>query len=892
MLSRALERVEELVVDRPRAVLFVALAATLLAGWQGAGIDVRTSRRELVAEGDAPQRRYDEVTAELGEIQPLIVVLEAEDPTADVAAAATALAEHLRDAPAVSDVLYRLDPEWVLRAAPWLAEPHELREAVRWIEGLLGDGPEPVRLDGLADVNERIAERLESALASGDALPADGAAPAARALAELMEGQAELLERPQHGPDLRSRLLRAAASRTGLQVHAEGVYADAERAGAFLFVLGSDPDGALASEQELVRLAREGLAALESTHPGVRGGLTGRPAMTVEEMDTIAADGRLTSVVALAGVVLLASAAFHWKRHALLGLAVLGAGVIWALAGVQLQIGYLNVITTAMIPILIGIGIDYAVHPISQYELERLATDSRLEAVRRTFRTTSEAVVVSALTTAAAFACFLFMEFRGFAELGQAASVGVVLCLVAALLVLPALLAIGGRRPEPGNEPSALVDRVWTAGTIDNLCRWPRAVAALTALVTGAAVLAAGGVQLRSSLLELLPPTAESLRYLDRVDDSSFGAYFNVVLVEDLAALQAIEARAAEHPEIRRFDSIARLLPADPEAARAAAAQLRDLLDRIRIQALAPHEQERLPASLERLERALAGAADAAFVSGMGAAAGALERARSAAADAAGSVAGGLSEGQRARLARSLEQAAGIRAALLEAMDAGPPRPETLPESVRARFVTPTGRLAGYLYSDGSIFEPGFLARFNTASRTVAPGAIGWPMLFEAHSAHITDGFQLALTVGGLAVLALLWLNLRRALHVALATLPVILGLTWMLGAMRLLGLSFNFANLIAIPLVLGVGIDAGVHVMHRFRMEGAQGIRIVLEHTGRAVLIASLTTMVGFGSLMLAHHRGMAGLGTLLLLGVGGCLVAALVVLPNLLVLLRLADR
>jgi predicted RND superfamily exporter protein len=109
---------------------------------------------------------------------------------------------------------------------------------------------------------------------------------------------------------------------------------------------------------------------------------------------------------------------------------------------------------------------------------------------------------------------------------------------------------------------------------------------------------------------------------------------------------------------------------------------------------------------------------------------------------------------------------------------------------------------------------------------------------------------------------------------------------------MRLAGLSFNFANLVAIPLILGVGIDNGVHVMHRVRLEGREGMSVVLRHTGRAILIASLTTMIGFGSLALASHRGLASLGVVLLLGVGSCLVASMLVLPNLLVVLGLVRR
>jgi predicted RND superfamily exporter protein len=118
------------------------------------------------------------------------------------------------------------------------------------------------------------------------------------------------------------------------------------------------------------------------------------------------------------------------------------------------------------------------------------------------------------------------------------------------------------------------------------------------------------------------------------------------------------------------------------------------------------------------------------------------------------------------------------------------------------------------------------------------------------------------------------------------------MGLVWMLGAMRLAGLSYNFANLVAVPLIIGVGIDNGVHIMHRVRLEGDRGLTVVMRHTVRAILIASMTTMIGFGSLALASHRGLASLGLVLLLGVGACLITSTVVLPNLLLALGVLKR
>ena len=163
-----------------------------------------------------------------------------------------------------------------------------------------------------------------------------------------------------------------------------------------LATLAGDANAGLERQQRVVDVVRALAAEIVDRHAGIQIGLTGTPAMDVEEMATISRDGRRTSVIALTGVFLLSLLAFHSRFHALLGLVTLAVGVVLAIGAVRLEVGYLNMITTALIPILVGMGIDYAVHPISQYEIERRLLE-RGAAVRATLRKTSRPVVVSAL---------------------------------------------------------------------------------------------------------------------------------------------------------------------------------------------------------------------------------------------------------------------------------------------------------------------------------------------------------------------------------------------------------------------------------------------------------------------------------------------------------------
>jgi hypothetical protein len=221
-----------------------------------------------------------------------------------------------------------------------------------------------------------------------------------------------------------------------------------------------------------------------------------------------------------------------------------------------------------------------------------------------------------------------------------------------------------------------------------------------------------------------------------------------------------------------------------------------------------------------------------------------------------------------------------------------PPTPETIPSELRTHFFTRSGKPLAFLFPAGDVFEPSELPLYVAASRRVWPEVTGFPVVFEKMSRDILDGFRVAVIVGAVVVILVLLVDFRSARDTALALVPLILGVIWMMGGMRLLGFEFNFANLVAVPLIIGVGIDNGVHVIQRIRLEGRDGMTPVLRHTGRAILIASLTTMVGFGSLVFASHLGMRSLGAALLLGVGACLVTSTIVLPNLLVALGVVEE
>jgi hypothetical protein len=214
-----------------------------------------------------------------------------------------------------------------------------------------------------------------------------------------------------------------------------------------------------------------------------------------------------------------------------------------------------------------------------------------------------------------------------------------------------------------------------------------------------------------------------------------------------------------------------------------------------------------------------------------------------------------------------------------------PPRLDDLPKSLVERFVGDSGRYLLKIYSKADIWNMEAMERFVADVRSVDACATGNPLQTYEASRQMKESYELAALYAFVAIAAVLIFDLGGVLHVCLALLPLGLGVLQLFGIMGLLGIPLNPANMIVLPLILGIGVDDGVHVIHDFRRQ--KGRYHMSPSTASAVLITSLTTMVGFGSLMIASHQGLQSLGRVLTLGVSCCLFTSLIILPALLILL-----
>jgi hypothetical protein len=242
------------------------------------------------------------------------------------------------------------------------------------------------------------------------------------------------------------------------------------------------------------------------------------------------------------------------------------------------------------------------------------------------------------------------------------------------------------------------------------------------------------------------------------------------------------------------------------------------------------------------------------------------------------------------RLSRfNRDYATAYRELVLDLADTSTITLDMLPPIIRTKHVSRDGsRYLITVYPKGNVWDIEYLSAFTEEMLDISPAIAGTPPMFYFLLQQMGEDGRRASLLTLLVVFLFLWADFRSIKHAFLAMIPLVFGIVWMVGIMGLTGIQITLLNIIAIPLILGIGIDDGVHIMHRYRIEGVGALDMVYRSTGKAIIITSLTTMLAFGSLVFATYRGFGSMGLALFIGVGACLATSLLVLPAMLALVE----
>lgn len=625
---------------------------------------------------------------------------------------------------------------------------------------------------------------------------------------------------------------------------------------------------------------------LDAEH-GVQVRITGNPALSYEEIIGLAWDIGAAGIFCFALVCGVLYAALRSVRLVVAAVVTLLAGLIWTAAFAAVGVGHLNMVSIAFSVLFIGLGVDFAIHLGMQYAERRTAGHPHTEALRAAVEEVGPSLVVCALSTAIGFYVFVPTDYLGVAELGLIAGTSMPIILLLTFTLFPALLSCWLQLPEGELSGVSMAFNPRWAGA---LARHPRAVLGSALALGGVAVLLAPKATFDANVVQMRNPDTESVQVFNELlaqRGRSSPWYVNVFAPSAEEADSLIPALRAL-PTVSHVVTLADYVPDDQQEKLEILADLAMVFDTppTSPQYDEPRLEEQI-AALETLRDFLSQTLDGASVSPLSRSAAHLKGEldlllEKLAAD--GDATAAIARFESILLSTLPDQLARLRTAL----DPGEVTFDQLPERLVTRMRAPGGEARVQVFPERDLQQGDALEEFVSSVREIAPGAVGMAVDLVEFSRVTVQSLEQAL-ISALVVITLLLLALwRRLADTVLVMLPLLLAGAMTVATVYLLGLSFNFANVIVLPLLLGIGIDSGIHLVHRARSAGARGADLLAETTARAVFYSAVTTIASFGSLAFSSHRGVSSLGVLLVIGIVYTLVANLVVLPALLAVMR----
>ena len=673
-------------------------------------------------------------------------------------------------------------------------------------------------------------------------------------------------------------------------------------------------------------------------HPSIKVGYAGRYKKKIDESAVISQDLYVTSIVALILVTLIILGYFRkWSAIIIIGLPLV-MGVVWSFGLAKLFIGHINIITGFLIAILMGLGIDFGIHFLNRYFEERRKGKSSYDAIHIMLSQTGRATLTAAVTTAAAFFVLLIAKFKGFSEFGLIAGLGIVSCYISMFTVLTALLVILEKmkwltfvKKKKKKETKVksvfkynyliiIISIMFLVFSINSISKIPFEYDFSKLQGTGLKSYALEKKIYKMFDISLSPSVVIAKDPIE--EQKIFDAYDRRIkelntIKKEYKKLSSIYLNLSKYPAKKIPSYKMNVYKRAYQVFKQKAVPKGQIKDSILI-----NEYKNLAALYNKLNNYKDKIISIEMSKGLkkqGEILKVLIKDKGSTIDFVNSLCLYIPKQQNAKLKvmrkigkllkdESLKTVKGKEKSelntLREKVAVGPITRANLPWETRRTFMGINKKSTeifmlvfnGVDLSDGNNIKRyaseivGLEILLNGQKKRVS--ASGETIIFNDILQLIAYEGLLILIISAFVVFLIVLLDFKKIGNTLLVLLPLMMGITWMLGLMFIFKIKFNFLNVIVLPIIIGIGIDHGVHVFHRYKEEGDSYIPYVIKHTGSAIFMSSITTMVGFSSLLWASHKGLNSVGQLALIGVGATFIVAVTVLPALLQLIEFLKK
>ncbi|MEC9019582.1 MAG: MMPL family transporter, partial [Nitrospinota bacterium] len=586
----------------------------------------------------------------------------------------------------------------------------------------------------------------------------------------------------------------------------------------FILAVPNEDETSFTGYKDSVYFARDLIAEVKKDFPEIEVGLTGEDVISTDEMVTTQKDVELASKIALSGVSVLFIIFFRGVIKPLLAVFSLIVALAWSLGFTSLTVGHLNILSVVFTTILIGLGIDFGIHILERYKEERQSGKDILSSLQQTLQGTGQGNFSGAITTAMAFGAMGLTDFIGIVELGWIAGWGILFCMVAMILLLPALVMLDEKWRKP-NLPKSKGDPVTSKiSKLDKIFNHYKLIILVCSVLVLLASLSLRKNFFDYNLLNLQAKGTEAVRYEMRVlENAGRSAWSAAFLADSLEEVQQKEAKLKNLPTVENVESIAAMVP-DNQVSKAEFVKknLTPMLSEIFV------EEENEPFSLKNLKKT-------------------LKRIRFKLQGREGK------EDKVAQAAREvdkfLKQNEALEAELIEAslegfshelfvdyrklmrnfkINAEPRFIEIagIPKNLRDRYISKQGKFLITVFPNVDIWNLEKRQQYLKDLRSVDPNVTGSAVHMFNSTRLMTEGYINGGIYAMAAIVIYVFIIFRNLRTVLFILVPVVAGSIWTLGIMDLTGLKLNMANLVILPLILGIGVVNGIHITHRYREE------------------------------------------------------------------------
>jgi hopanoid biosynthesis associated RND transporter like protein HpnN len=868
---------------------------------------------DLLSDKYESKKDYNELVKEFGSDARFIVLIKSPDPITN-RKAADEIGPYLESlAPHVSTVLYKIDFSSVKPRVLFTRDADELEKIAKQVESEVSDQhksvqhSEQVALDLNSILNEANQKFNDTYLRKTDNWK--DFKPFVARFISILNKVSSQAEGKSGGGDTTKY---SEDNDTLDDFDSEEMFAQHEyfslQGGqtVLVFAYPGDPDKDSDSPYSAtVETIRKHLDELQAKYPGVEMKLTGEPSLDAETAIDSKWDAIKASCITVALIITLFLFSYRTFMRPFMTFMVLIMAVLWSLGFAFVFVGHLNVLSVAVIPMVLGIGIDFGIQILGRYEEELGHHRTVNEAVAAALQHTGVAIITGGSTTAAAFFTLCFNDFVGLSELGVIAGASMIFCIMGNLVVLPAVLVLRDRSRTSQQLQAQSSDSAWNFihGWDRSMVRMPWLWIGVAAVISIISIVSLPRLRFDYNLLHLQDQSAYAVKALYEVMDASkndqgdeISTIYASVVAQNLDEARDLNKKLLALPAVARVDSPLELVPEHQE-------QKMPIIKRIVAAAAALNVKpsSNSPVDIPRARRDVASLLIQAR-DGLKQAQGyvhvskvakdavvafsdmipALERTKKAFSESDETLQkrfSASSSGAFTRMQKNMDLLKTQKADRgLELAD--------IPPQLQRLYLSKSGKILLQVYGKKDLWERGPDEDFVKAVLPVAPNATGTPVLNYYATELLRVSYLWAAGWAFLAIVVLILLHFQSIKFLLLTLTPLVLAVLWRTGAMVWLGLDFNPANIVTLPLIIGIDVAFGVYIIDRYREDGK--LSIFAGSTGKAIIMSSLTSLFGFSSLLVSKFTGMFSIGQLMSLGIGIGLVTSIFILPQILALLQ----